>query len=237
MSVIFCVNGRRVFGVLLSISLASCGGGEAPAPVASNAQFSMVEDSSYSGVVQANTTTGNPLRYVLSVAPANGTATVDTTTGAFTYTPNQDYFGTDAFQFRATDGHLLSDPATVSIQISNVNDPPELRAIANMTNSPETLASTVALQISDVDGDTVNVNASVEDTAIATVEAGGAQPSITVTPVAYGKTAIQVSVRDAEFISQQTFTFEVRDVTKSRTIEAAMTSGEMVTLTNELSRP
>ena len=141
----------RLISVLLSAALASCGGSESPPPVASSVQISIAEDSSQAGFVHASTSTGNPIRYALTTAPANGTASIDTTTGAFTYTPNRDYFGNDAFQFRATDGHLRSEPATVSIHVINVNDPPVLLAIGNTTNSPETLASSIALQIVDVD--------------------------------------------------------------------------------------
>ena len=112
-----------------------------------------------------------------------------------------------------------------------------LQAIANVTNSPETLATTIALQIAEVDGDTLNITATASDTAIATIEASGTERSITVTPIEYGETKMRVSVADSEFVSEQTFTFEVRDVVKSRNVEAAMTAGEMITLTNELTRP
>ena len=237
MSINLSASGKGIIGVLLGASLASCGGSEKPPPVAASGQFSVAEDSLHTGSVHATTTTGNPLRYVLIGLPANGTVTVDTTTGAFTYIPNRDYFGTDAFQFRATDGHLLSQPASISIMVLNVNDPPVLQAIANVTNSPETLATTIALQIAEVDGDTLNITATASDTAIATIEASGTERSITVTPIEYGETKMRVSVADSEFVSEQTFTFEVRDVVKSRNVEAAMTAGEMITLTNELTRP
>ena len=64
-----------------------------------------------------------------------------------------------------------------------------------------------------------------------------AERLIDVTPINRGKTEIHVSVSDSEFVSQQTFAFEVRDVTKMRTIDAEMAVGDMVTLTNELARP
>lgn len=44
--------------------------------------------------------------------------------GGFTYTPNQDYNGNDAFTYRASDGWTYSPPATVNIQVTPVNDPP-----------------------------------------------------------------------------------------------------------------
>jgi hypothetical protein len=44
--------------------------------------------------------------------------------GAFIYTPNKDYFGTDTFYFKAYDGQLYSNSSPFVIKINAVNDPP-----------------------------------------------------------------------------------------------------------------
>ena len=44
--------------------------------------------------------------------------------GAFVYTPTLNYFGTDQFTYRASDGVLESDIASVTITIQAINDPP-----------------------------------------------------------------------------------------------------------------
>jgi len=44
--------------------------------------------------------------------------------GAFTYTPEQDFNGTDAFAYRASDGTTYSAPATVTVMVSAINDAP-----------------------------------------------------------------------------------------------------------------
>jgi VCBS repeat-containing protein len=54
--------------------------------------------------------------------PANGEVTTNGTD--VTYTPNPDFFGTDAFTYRATDGNDLSNWATVTVTVTNINDPP-----------------------------------------------------------------------------------------------------------------
>ena len=41
-----------------------------------------------------------------------------------TYTPAADYFGPDSFTFTTNDGATASVPATVSITVTEVNDPP-----------------------------------------------------------------------------------------------------------------
>ena len=57
--------------------------------------------------------------------PAHGTLTVfNTATGAFTYTPNRNYNGPDSFTFKANDGAVDSNTATVRITVDPVNDAP-----------------------------------------------------------------------------------------------------------------
>ncbi len=62
-------------------------------------------------------------------APASGTLTL-ASNGGFTYLPNPLFCGADSFQYRAFDGANHSQPATVAITLSCVNDPP---VVANQT--------------------------------------------------------------------------------------------------------
>ena len=43
----------------------------------------------------------------------------DATTGAFTYTPNAGATGSDSFTFKASDGQLDSNTATITVTIGN----------------------------------------------------------------------------------------------------------------------
>lgn len=230
-----------VQGVYLCVSvgllLTACGSGEAPPPVAEGATFRTQEEASFSGVVRATTTTGNALRYSQFTEPNHGTVAIDVSTGAFTYTPDKDYYGADAFAFRATDGHLISEPAFVSIQIQNVNDPPVLSAIQSMMNSPETFTSTVLLPVLDVDGDALVVAAISDDTDVATVVSNSTNRSLTISPLKRGTTEIRVTVNDADFQSEQVFSFMVGDVTKSRVFQAETSAGDSLKLTNTLAEP
>jgi hypothetical protein len=54
--------------------------------------------------------------------------------GAFIYTPNKDYFGTDTFYFKAYDGQLYSNSSPFVIKINAVNDPPVTISGADKTN-------------------------------------------------------------------------------------------------------
>ncbi|MES2657777.1 MAG: Ig-like domain-containing protein [Verrucomicrobiota bacterium] len=69
---------------------------------------------------------GNPLTAILSAAPANGTLNLNAN-GGFSYTPNAGYSGADSFTYRANDGFLNSNLATVNL---TVNPPPNTAPVA-----------------------------------------------------------------------------------------------------------
>lgn len=66
------------------------------------------------------------------------------------YTPKPDYNGQDSFTFKVNDGELDSAPATVSITIRPVNDPPIADSIS-VTNY-ENASASITLSGSDVEG-------------------------------------------------------------------------------------
>lgn len=69
---------------------------------------------------------GDPLTVSLVTGVANGTLSLQAT-GAFTYTPNAGYVGTDTFVYRLEDGQGGMDNATVTITVTN--QPPDARAM------------------------------------------------------------------------------------------------------------
>src|SRR5207249_3842859 len=66
---------------------------------------------------------GDPLTAVLATAPTKGTLALNAN-GSFTYTPNANVNGSDTFTYRASDGTLTSNLATVTMAITPVNDAP-----------------------------------------------------------------------------------------------------------------
>lgn len=59
---------------------------------------------------------GNSLTAVLVTGPANGTLILRSD-GSLTYTPKPRYTGKDKFTYKASDGSLYSNVATVTINI------------------------------------------------------------------------------------------------------------------------
>ena len=74
------------------------------------------------------------------------------------YTPDENYYGPDSFTFKVNDGQLDSAPATVTITVDPVNDPPVGAPDAYSLESGKVLtvnAPGVLANDSDVDGDTL----------------------------------------------------------------------------------
>jgi hypothetical protein len=104
------------------------------APVASNGSLTTNEDTPASGALSATYVENDPLTYSIVANGSNGLATItDAATGAFTYTPNADFNGSDSFTFTANDGTIDSKIATVSIFITPVNDAPSFTLGLNQT--------------------------------------------------------------------------------------------------------
>jgi VCBS repeat-containing protein len=98
-------------------------------PVGTSDSYSTDEDKPLTvtapGVLANDTDVdaGQTLQAVLESGPAHGSVTLNPD-GSFSYTPVVDYNGTDSFSYRASDGVATSAPATVTIDIKAVDDPP-----------------------------------------------------------------------------------------------------------------
>jgi large repetitive protein len=94
------------------------------APVANDAALAVVEDTALAGnlVNFATDADADPLAFTLVLNAAHGLVRLNAD-GSFTYTPDADYFGTDSFTFRATDGRD-ADSGRIDITVTPVNDRP-----------------------------------------------------------------------------------------------------------------
>jgi len=121
------------------------------APVVSNLTVTTSEDAAVTGQLTATDVEGNTLTFALVGQAANGTVVVNAN-GAYTYTPNANWNGTDSFAYTATDSlGAVSQPATVTIQVAAVNDVPVGQNVAHATN--EDTAITAPIPITDVDAE------------------------------------------------------------------------------------
>ena len=111
------------------------------APVAEDADLTTTEDTPVANTLVATDAEQQPLAYTIVSNGTLGTATItDAATGAFDYTPDPDANGSDTFTFKASDGLMSSNVATVSINITPVNDPPIATGNCSTTPQAQTLS-------------------------------------------------------------------------------------------------
>src|SRR5207247_1989246 len=134
------------------------------APVAADDSYSINEETPL--VVPARGVLGNDqdldentLTAALVAGPAHGTLTLNAN-GSFTYTPTANYNGPDSFTYKANDGSLDSNVATVAITVTAVNNPPVAAndSVTTDEDTPLTIAAPGVLG-NDSDSDSATITA------------------------------------------------------------------------------
>ncbi len=106
------------------------------APIAANTTISTAASTPVSGTLPASDADDDALTFTLVSAgdPSKGTATLNNpTTGTFTYTPKAGAIGIDTFTFKANDGLVDSNVATITVAISAPNNQPVATSAAITT--------------------------------------------------------------------------------------------------------
>jgi VCBS repeat-containing protein len=101
------------------------------APIAVNDSYAVDEDfvltvSAADGVIANDIDVDTPRQQLVAMLVSNvsnGTL-IFNSNGSFIYTPKKDFSGLDSFTYRISDGELLSNVATVTITVREINDPP-----------------------------------------------------------------------------------------------------------------
>ncbi|WP_144346540.1 putative Ig domain-containing protein, partial [Shewanella xiamenensis] len=164
------------------------------APVASNQTVTLEEDSSVMITLAGEDADNDPLTYEISAQPASGT--LEQHGSVWLYTPEKDFNGTDSIGFIAKDAELSSEPATVTVTVTPVNDDPQaiddsytLTSTANDTYSLAVLANDV-----DVDGDTLSIDGAAADIGSVQITADGL--SFTAPEAYVGPVALRYTISD-----------------------------------------
>ena len=108
------------------------------------------EDTTGSTAPNCNDVDGDTLTYSIVAQPQRSAAVV---AGQLEYSPNLNFNGSDSFSYRANDGTIDSNNATVNVTVNAVNDPPTCQDVS-ITTDEDTTGST-APNCNDVDGDTL----------------------------------------------------------------------------------
>ena len=142
-----------VSGAILSLTACGGGGGGNTAPTLANTSVALSsdEDTQVAGSINASDADGDTLGYAIGAAPTNGSLTVNQD-GTFTYTPNRNYFGSDAATIIVSDS-IATITANLSFTINNVNDLPTINTSSLVVGSNG--QTNGEIDASDVDGDTL----------------------------------------------------------------------------------
>ena len=120
-------------------------------PIANVTTLTTNEDTAVSGQLIASDLDGDQLIYTIVTQPSLGNISLNSATGAFTYTPNSNATGIDSFTFQVNDGLAGSGIVTVTIMIAVVNEPPI--ASNGVLITDEDVTAFGQLTASDADGD------------------------------------------------------------------------------------
>nr|WP_259578709.1 Ig-like domain-containing protein [Shewanella baltica] len=164
------------------------------APVATSSTVTLEEDGSVTLTLAAEDVDNDPLTYEVVSQPESGTLEQHGT--VWLYTPEKDFNGTDVFSFIAKDAELSSEPATVTINVTPVNDDPQavdddytLTSTANDIYALAVLANDV-----DVDGDTLTIDGAAAD--IGSVQITSEGLSFTAPETYVGPVALRYTISD-----------------------------------------
>jgi len=152
------------------------------------------EDNTVTITLEAEEVDGQTIQFNVTGNPSNGSVTISGTTA--TYTPNQDWFGTDTFNFEAVDvsSKSILNNATGTIVVSPINDAPTVDDINNVEVSNGQSVD-ITLTGSDVENDNLTFEI-VDSPNNGTVSISG-----------------NIATFDATSVGSDTFTYQANDGT------------------------
>ncbi|MEO5367843.1 MAG: DUF1566 domain-containing protein [Magnetococcus sp. WYHC-3] len=121
------------------------------APMASAGSLNVIAGGSVNGTLIASDADQNTLTYQVVSQPSQGTVTLNSTSGSYSYSARSNATGADSFTFKAHDGITDSNTATITVTISAVNDDPVV-SVGNDRSVNENDAVSLNANASDVDG-------------------------------------------------------------------------------------
>ena len=174
---------------------------ENSAPVAETQTVTANEDTAVVIALTGSDVDGDNLTYAVTVQPEHGT--LSGTPPALTYTPNENYNGSDSFSFKANDGQADSNTAAVNLNINPVNDVPTAGAGPDQTVFIRDMVVLDGSASADADGDSLSfiwafTNVPEESAAVLS---DGSEESLTFTPDLAGTYIVELIVNDGEIDS------------------------------------
>lgn len=209
-----------VFVLLCMLPLGAMADINKPPVATEQPKLSTKEDTKKSIRLSGKDPERKKLTYAIVSQPSHGTLTLSGYTA--TYVPAKDYFSPaglpDSFTFKVNDGLVDSAPATVTINVTPVNDKPI--ALSGSAIAVKNTPQEIALSATDVEGDALTY------IPVKKTKKGGtvilkADKLVTYTP-------------KKDFVGTDSFTFTVNDSKKAKsnaaTIEVTVSAAKTITI-------
>ncbi|HCK0628237.1 TPA: tandem-95 repeat protein [Vibrio parahaemolyticus] len=149
--------------------------------------------------------------------PANGTVSVNPD-GSVTYTPNDNYHGTDSFTYIVTSGGV-SESTTVSVDVTPVNDAPVAKDDTAITDEDTPVTIDVLPNDNDIDGDKLSIQSASVPEAQGKVEIVDGKLVFTPAENFNGHAEIIYTVTDGQLTDEAKVTVTVNPVNDAPTIK------------------
>jgi len=176
------------------------------APTSSEVSGSSDEDTAIDIALSATDVDQDNLTYSIVSDVSNGTTSISGST--LTYTPNENWNGTDTFTYKVNDGTVDSNTSNGTITIASINDIPIANDMTVSTNETRFISLDITLDVTDADGDalTYSIESNVSD-GTATLNEG-----------------IVTYVPTTDWNGEDSFTFKANDgIVDSNTATATIT--------------
>ncbi|MEH0085697.1 tandem-95 repeat protein [Vibrio antiquarius] len=152
--------------------------------------------------------------------PANGTVSVNPD-GSVTYTPNDNYHGTDSFTYIVTSGGV-SESTTVNVDVTPVNDAPVAKDDTATTQEDIAVTIDVLPNDTDVDGDKLSIQSASVPEAQGKVEIVDGKLVFTPAENFNGDAEITYTITDGSLTDQATVNVTVNAVNDTPVVESSI---------------
>ncbi|WP_411054154.1 tandem-95 repeat protein, partial [Vibrio parahaemolyticus] len=150
--------------------------------------------------------------------PANGTVSVNPD-GSVTYTPNDNYHGTDSFTYIVTSGGV-SESTTVNVDVTPVNDAPVAKDDIATTQEDTAVTIDALPNDTDADGDKLSIESASVPKEQGTVEVVNGKLVFTPAENFNGDAEITYTVTDGALTDQATVKVTVNAVNDTPVVES-----------------
>ena len=169
------------------------------APIATSGTLLTTTGMTATGMLAATDADGDVLTFsLIDTSNANGVVTLtNVVTGAYSYSPDANFSGSASFTFKASDGTLSSNTATINVTVNSIDKAP-IATSGTLVTTAGTAAAAI-LEATDADGDALTYSL---------VDTSNAHGIVTLTNAATGAYSYS---SEANYSGSASFSFKAND--------------------------